>query len=125
MGLLVVAGFVVASYMISHEQGVGLTTEVAALLTYVLGALVAINRPLAVALALATTLVLLSKPLVKTIIVKVRRVELSATLQLLILLAIVIPLLPSEPLDPWDAIPPRKIGMFIFLGICMEEAERP
>ena len=115
VGLLAVGGFALAQYFVARDQGQGLTTEVAALLTYVLGALVVVNRPLAVALALATTLLLISKPVVKRVIVKVRRVELSATLQLLILLAIVLPLLPSDPIDPWEAIPPRKIGMFVIL----------
>lgn len=115
VGLLVVGGFVVASYFLARDQGLGLTTEVAALVTFLLGLLVASHRPLAVALALATTLLLISKPFVSSFVAQVRRVELSATIQLLILLAIVLPLLPAEPIDPWQAIPPRKIGLFVIL----------
>jgi len=44
-----------------------------------------------------------------------RRVDLTATLQLLILLAIVLPLLPEEARDPWHVLSPRRIGIFVAL----------
>lgn len=115
VALAVIGVLVTAKYIITREQGKGLTTEAAALLTCLLGLLVNLNRPLAVALALATTLLLISKPWMHGWVIKLRRIELTATLQLLILLAIVLPLLPSEPVDPWNALPPRKIGLFVIL----------
>lgn len=108
-------GALVAIQYVIVRVGVGLTTEVAALLTVVLGLLVNTHRPLAVALALVTTLLLVSKPLVATLVVKLRRIEITATLQLAILLAIVLPLLPTEARDPWGALPPRSIGLFVVL----------
>jgi uncharacterized membrane protein (DUF4010 family) len=58
---------------------------------------------------------LVSKPWIVGFVTRMRRVELTATLQLLILLAIVLPMLPSEPVDPWNILPPRKIGLFVIL----------
>ncbi len=44
-----------------------------------------------------------------------RRMDLTSTLQLLILLAIVLPVLPEQALDPWGALSPRRIGIFVAL----------
>ena len=44
-----------------------------------------------------------------------RRVELTATLQFAIVLAVGLPLLPVEAHDPWGVLSPRKIGLFIVL----------
>jgi uncharacterized membrane protein (DUF4010 family) len=116
LGLVVVGVLVAVQYVVARrDENAGLTTEVAAVLTFVLGMLVNHDRALAVALALATTLLLIAKPWVHAVVVKLRRVEVSGTLQLLILLAVVLPLLPTEARDPWGALPPRKIGLFVIL----------
>jgi uncharacterized membrane protein (DUF4010 family) len=106
---LVTAGFV------TRDTGPGLTTEVAALLTFGLGMLVHYERSLAVALALATTALLISKPWLLSVLPKLRRVDLTATLQLAIVLAIVLPLLPRTAVDPWGILRPREIGWFVVL----------
>jgi uncharacterized membrane protein (DUF4010 family) len=106
---LVIAGFV------TRDTGPGLTTEVAALLTFALGMLVHYERSLAVALALATTALLISKPWLLAVMPRLRRVDLTATLQLAIVLAIVLPLLPRTAVDPWGILRPREIGWFVVL----------
>ena len=106
---LVTAGFV------TRDTGPGLTTEVAALLTFGLGMLVHYERSLAVALALATTALLISKPWLLAVMPKLRRVDLTSTLQLAIVLAIVLPLLPQTAVDPWGVLRPREIGWFVVL----------
>ncbi|HEY6879702.1 MAG TPA: MgtC/SapB family protein, partial [Polyangiales bacterium] len=93
----------------------GLTTEVAALITVVLGMIVRHQRSVAVAMGLLTTLLLISKPFFREFVPRMRRVDLIATLQLLILLAIVLPLLPEEARDPWGVLSPRRLGMFVAL----------
>ena len=115
VGLAAAAGLVGAQYVVHRQAGLGLTTEVAALVICVAGMLVHHDRGLAVAVALATTLLLISKPFVRGMVVKLRRAELTSTLQLLVLLGIVLPMLPTEPVDPWAALPPRKIGLFVVL----------
>jgi uncharacterized membrane protein (DUF4010 family) len=116
---LVVAGLIVAGALImvgaarDADRGHGLTTEIAALVTFSLGALVQEERTLTIAMALATTLLLISKPWVRTVVPRMRRMDLTSTLQLMILLAIVLPLLPTDARDPWGVLSPRKLGMFV------------
>jgi uncharacterized membrane protein (DUF4010 family) len=115
VGLAVAAALVIAQYVIAREQGTGVTTETAAVLTFVLGMLVHVQRPIAVSLAVVTALLLVAKDWIRAAVVKLRRVEISGTVQLLVLLAIVLPLLPADASDPWGALPPRKIGLFVIL----------
>ncbi len=111
IGMLVLAQYVKSA----SEHGFGITTEVAALLTVTYGALVHYRMHLAVALGLVTTLILISKPWWRMVVPQLLRVELTAVLQLLIVAAIVLPLLPVEPLDPWGVLPPRSLGLFVLL----------
>ena len=114
-GLVVAAGLVLAHYFRVGDKDLGLTTEVAAVATFTLGMLVHHQRDLAVGVGLALTLLLLAKPFFRRTIPKLRRVELTATLQLAIVLAVGLPLLPVEAYDPWGVLSPRKIGLFVVL----------
>jgi uncharacterized membrane protein (DUF4010 family) len=115
VGLATVAALIVAKYLSSGEADRGLTTEVAGAVVYCLGVLVRYERALAVALALLTVLLLVAKPWFREVIPKLKRVELTAALQLLVLLLVVVPLLPAEPVDPWGALRPREIALFVAL----------
>jgi uncharacterized membrane protein (DUF4010 family) len=112
-GLLAIASLVLAQHL--RDRDVGLTTEVAALVVALLGGAVHVDAALAVGLGLITTFLLAAKPWTRSMVVRLRRIEVTATIQLMVLVAIVLPLLPSEPLDMWDALPPRKVGMFVVL----------
>ncbi len=113
--LVAVAGFLIVTYLRGPGDDLGLTTEVSALVTLVAGAVVALDRMVAMALGLVTAFLLLSKPWVRNLVPRLKRIELSATLQLLIVLAIVLPLLPDRPVDPWGVISPRQVGIFVTL----------
>ena len=113
VGLAALVVLIGAQMVMTRE--VGMTTEIAGVVVLLLGALVHSNRALAVALALGTVTLLVSKPWMVRFVGSVRRIEVTATLQLLILFAIVLPLLPVQARDPWGALPPRKIGTFIAL----------
>lgn len=112
---LVVGALVTWTAIRERDRPAGLTTEIAALMTLGLGMLVHKNRGLAVALGLATTLLLVSKPWFRTLIPRMRRMDFTATLQLLVLFAIVLPLLPNTAQDPWGVLAPRRIGVFVAL----------
>lgn len=99
----------------SEGSSKGLTTEVAGLATFLLGLLVHHDRLLAIALGLATMLLLISKPWFQSLVPKLQRLDLTSTLQLAILLAIVLPLLPDAAKDPWGVLSPRRIGLFVAL----------
>lgn len=113
VGLIAIAAMIAVQIAVTRDAHI--TTEVAAVVVLLLGAVVRVDRGLAVALALATTALLVSKGWVRGFVGKLRRVELTATLQLLILVAIVLPLLPVDARDPWGALPPRKVGTFVVL----------
>ena len=93
----------------------GLTTEVAALAAPLLGMLLTRDALLAVALAVIVTLLLLSKPWIRAWIPRLHREDLIAAMQLLIVFAILLPLLPSKTLDPWGALSPKKVGWMVAL----------
>ncbi len=117
LGLLALVGLIAVQYVLASRTGqeLGLTTEVSAVVVVLLGMVVHVDRALAVPLTLGTLLLLVSKPWTRHAVVRMRRLELTATVQLLVLVAIVLPLLPTEPVDPWGAIPPRKVGVFVVL----------
>lgn len=112
---LVAGGLVLAHYLRVGDRDMGLTTEVAAVATLALGMLVHHHRDLAVAVGLAVTTLLVAKPWFRRTIPRLRRAELTGTVQLAIVLAVVLPLLPLDAVDPWGAISPRRLGMFTVL----------
>lgn len=112
--MLLVVGVLLATW---HARGSdsGLSTEIAAVTTFCLGYLVREDRLLAVVLSLLTTMLLVAKPWTRAFVLRLRRVEITGTLQLLLLAAVVLPLLPTEAVDPWGTLPPRKVGVFVML----------
>ena len=109
----------------SKEREEGLTTETAALVTFLLGALavvddvlpVALGRRLLIVLALAVvvTLLLSVKPRLHAIVGKLSDEDIFATIQILVVAVIVLPLLPDASFGPFDAIEPRQIGKMILI----------
>ncbi|MBI4913214.1 MAG: MgtC/SapB family protein [Acidobacteria bacterium] len=93
----------------------GITTEIAALSAPVLGMLIRQDMLLAVALGVIVTLLLLSKPWFRGWIPKLHREDLTAAVQLLIVFAVALPLLPVKTLDPWHVLSPRKLGWMVAL----------
>jgi uncharacterized membrane protein (DUF4010 family) len=93
----------------------GLTTEIAALAAPLLGMLLTKDALLAVAVAVIVTLLLLSKPWFRAWVPKLHREDLTAAMQLLIVFAILLPLLPVQTLDPWHVLSPRKVGWMVAL----------
>lgn len=118
IGVVAVAALVGVQMLVSKD--LGMTTEIAGVVVLLLGALVRVDRGLAVALALGTSLLLVSKPWMVRFVGKLRRIEITATLQLVLLAAIVLPLLPTDAIDPWGAWAPRKVGTFVVLIAAVE-----
>jgi len=117
-GLVAMGALVVASYLMNvgarHELGI--TTEVALMATYALGAVAVLGAPFeAAAGAIVMALVLGFKTEVHRVVGGIERQELLATLQLLLIAAVVVPLLPARHLGPWKALNPRTIGMLVLL----------
>ncbi|GLH72433.1 hypothetical protein GETHLI_09350 [Geothrix limicola] len=102
-------------YFETSNSDRGLTTEIAALSAPLLGMLLTQDALLAVAVAVIVTLLLLSKPWIRAWIPKLHREDLIASIQLLIVFAILLPMLPIRALDPWGVLSPRKVGWMVAL----------
>jgi len=117
MGALV-AAVVIAGYAVfAHTQSsYGLTSEVAALVVYLLGGAAIVGEPhLAVALAIATAAVLAFKEPLHGAVARIGRDDLYAALTLLICTFIVLPVLPNRTLDPWGALNPYQMWWLVIL----------
>jgi len=117
-GLLVLGVLVVRAYAASASQtgDSGLTTELALLTTYGLGAAAVSGYPVeAVAAAVLVALLLGLKPEFHHVVETLERRELLATLQLFLIAAVLVPLLPARDMGPWQAINPRTVGLLVLL----------
>jgi uncharacterized membrane protein (DUF4010 family) len=93
----------------------GLTTEIAAVTAPLLGMLLTRDALLTVAVAVIITLLLLSKPWFRAWIPRLQREDMTGAIQLLIVFAILLPMLPARTLDPWGVLSPRKVGWMVAL----------
>ncbi|MGA1626883.1 MAG: MgtC/SapB family protein, partial [Prochlorothrix sp.] len=113
LAILLTAAYVLTA---QKSEDYGTTTEIALLLTFVLGSLVMAGFPLeAVAAAVVVTWLLELKQDLKHYIRSLQQKELVATLKLLLIAVVILPLLPNESIGPWEAINPRTTGFFVCL----------
>lgn len=118
-GLLIVGAFVVAGYVVAARvdpESTGLTTEVAAVVVFLLGAMVMLgfSAP-AVGLGVVTAAVLAYKRPLHSFVDRLGWDDVYAGLTLLIATFIALPLLPDKPIDPWGALNPYKLWLLVIL----------
>ena len=106
----IVGAFAAISYVRSFRHDPGLTTEVAMLVTMLLGGLALREPQLAAALAVVVAIILAARTKVHDWI---RNVLTDEEVRDGLLLAgaalVVLPLLPEEPIDPWGVVDLRKL----------------
>jgi uncharacterized membrane protein (DUF4010 family) len=118
IALLSFTAIVVTSYSISTQKtsDIGITTELSLFLTFLLGALAGKGFGAeALATGVITAVLLRFKQEIHQSLQKLDQQELVATLQLLLIAALALPLLPNQNLGPWNALNPRAIGWLILL----------
>jgi len=92
------------------------TTTVAALVTVGLGALAGLGElALAAAGAVVTTMLLNLKPILHTGVAQLQASELRATLNLLLISVVLLPVLPNEGYGPAGVLNPYRIWMMVVL----------
>lgn len=108
----------VASHVVERraQADVGVTTEMAALAVFLIGALAARGEEaLAVILGVTITMLLSLKPFFTRVTAKVQREDVAATLKFLIIVVVVLPLLPDVDLGPFGGFNPRTVWKFVVL----------
>lgn len=114
IGLVVLVGL---SYLVTTREGgdMGITTEVAALLTFGLGVLCFTDEGLQVApfFAIVITAFLAFKPQLHKFAHRISEKELINTLKFLIIAFVILPLLPNEVIGPWAVFNPYQIWLMV------------
>src|SRR5512134_2354521 len=118
-GILAVTALAIAGYVIqarSRPDAIGLTTETAAVSVCLLGAACSLGHPqLALAGGIAVSAFLAYKEPLHGLVAKLAPDDIYAAVKLLAASFIVLPLLPTEPIDPWGALVPRSLWLLVIL----------
>ncbi|WP_313552545.1 MgtC/SapB family protein [Pseudomonas sp.] len=113
LALLVIAGYVIDARRSGDH---GMTTEVALLLTFVLGSLaVAESRQLAAASAIVVALLLSLKARLHQALTRLSEAELGGALKMLFISVVLLPALPNQGYGPWQALNPYTTWMMVVL----------
>lgn len=117
--VLVVALAVLTAYMLENRHNptaLGLTSEISAITVCLLGGAIMFGyAELAVMLGILTSAILTFKQPLHGLVSKIGIDDLYAGLKLLIASFIVLPLLPNEAIDPWQALNPYKLWLLVIL----------
>lgn len=114
--LAAIAGWLAIAYWRQSTDDPGLTTEVALLLTPLLGALATLQPTLAAALAVATTILLAMRgPMHHFVRGVLTQAEITSLLTLAAASLVILPILPNVGLGPFQAINPYKIWSIVIV----------
>lgn len=104
------------SKSLKRFEDYSITSMVASLITFTLGVLTAFGHAtLASATAVVITLLLGFKPLLHAWMNRLEQHELEATLKLLLISVVMLPILPDRNFDPWDVLNPYLIWWLVVL----------
>lgn len=125
--ICVLAGFFLLVAVAYHKQAMegnmGLTTEVALLVTLVLGVAIAAGYMReALAVVVLTTLILSLKEQLHGIIRRITQEELFAFIKFIVLALLILPLLPDEPFGPAGLLNLRDMGWIVVLVLSISFA---
>ena len=117
--LLLLGMLITVSHFVTATQGhIGITTEVAAVVTILAGALSYWDQlAIAVALGVITTALLSFKLELHGFVEKITREDMIATLKFALITAIILPVLPNQSFwaVPFDVLNPYKIWLMVVL----------
>lgn len=113
---LAIAGLSVMAFRLSHEKDPGLTTEVALLLTLLLGGLAMREPALASGVAVLLTLLLTARTVLHRFVSTIlSEAELNDALILAAAALVLLPLAPDQYMGPFNALNPRTIWKIVIL----------
>ena len=118
-GILAVAGVLVIANIAKFRDGEndpGMTTEMAALAMFAIGAAVMLRHYVPAIVATGVLAVLLHwKPQLHSLIDKIGEKDIKAIFHLVLIALVILPVLPNETLGPYDVLNPRKIWWMVVL----------
>jgi len=117
VGLLTVLGYFVETVR-GKTKYIGMTTEIAFLVTYLIGMLVYFDSYpyfISVSLSILLTLILVSRDSMHRFAKHLKEKEVWDAVIFAILTFIILPLLPNRPIDPWGAVNPFMIWLTIVI----------
>lgn len=118
-GFIAVAAVVVASHVMRATRGshdVGVTTEVAEITAFALGALAAMGEgAAAAACGVIATALLGSKETLHGWVRRLESLELRAAIKLLLISVVLLPVLPNQGYGPEEALNPYKLWLLVVM----------
>ena len=113
-GLAAAALLLAVGYRRTSDEDPGSTTEVAALATYLLGALAYTQAPLAAGLAIIATVLLMAKRRIHAFARDiVTDTEVEDALKFMVVAFVVLPLLPDRDLGPYGVLNPERVWLLV------------
>lgn len=101
---------------VRRNRDLGITTVVAALVTFALGALALLGQAGVAAAGAVLTMTLLSlKPVLHHWLLRLESRDLTAVIKLLLISVVVLPALPDAGYGPWQALNPYRIWWMVIL----------
>jgi len=115
-GLGGVAALMALAYFRSNDEDPGTTTEIAALVAYLLGALAHSRPGVAVALAVVVGGLLISKSRIHRFARDVvTEVEMEDAIKFFVVAFVVLPLLPDQSMGPYGVLNPARVWLLVVL----------
>ncbi len=117
-GLVLVGAFAAVAYLEGAREPAGrsITTHVAMLIAFCLGAIAGQGElELAASVAIVTTLLLGLKPVMHSWLRRLSEAELMAGVKLLVMSVVLLPVLPDQGFGPWEALNPYQIWWLVVL----------
>lgn len=116
IGAIVVAGYLRSSRRDLKRVDIGITTEVAAMVTYAIGYMTTFEPFIALLMGVIVLLVLMGRTRLHEFSRKqLRPEELRATAILLVLAIGILPFLPNKTIDPWNLFNPLQFGSLVLI----------
>lgn len=102
----------------ASSRHTGITTEVAALLMYLLGAYIPHgHREVSVVIGGAVAVLLYAKPMLHGFVRRLGDADMRAMMQFVLITLVILPILPDEPYGPFDVLNPQQIWWFVVLVV--------
>lgn len=112
----IVGALIAVGYLRTGDTDPGLTTEIAMVVTFLLGGLAVREPRLAAALAVIVTILLaFRRPAHDWVKNVLTDAEVRDGLMLAAAALVILPLAPTQPIDPWGVVQPRKLWMLAVL----------